>query len=134
MMALDASKRDVCTVRRERTDSASQALILLNGTQFVEAARATADKLIETHGEEDPDKLATEAFRQLTSRYPDKRETAILLRLLREQREFFQDEKETKKFLEVGYYRAKTKNHALLAAVTNFVSTLMNFDETLSKR
>ena len=134
MMALDASKRDVCTVRRERTDSASQALILLNGTQFVEAARATADKLIEKHGEEDLDKLATEAFRQLTSRYPDKRETTILLRLLGEQREFFQDEKETKKFLEVGYYRAKTKNHALLAAVTNFVSTLMNFDETLSKR
>ena len=134
MMALDASKRDVCTVRRERTDSASQALILLNGTQFVEAARATADKLIEKHGEEDLDKLATEAFRQLTSRHPDKRETAILLRLLRDQREFFQDEKETKKFLEVGYYRAKTKNHALLAAVTNFVSTLMNFDETLSKR
>jgi len=134
MMALDASKRDVCTVRRERTDSASQALILLNGTQFVEAARATADKLIEKHGEEDLDKLATEAFRQLTSRYPNKRETAILLRLLRDQREFFQDEKETKKFLEVGYYRAKTKNHALLAAVTNFVSTLMNFDETLSKR
>ena len=52
---------------------------------------------------------------------------------MREQREFFQEEKETKKFLEVGYYR-QTKNHALLAAVTNFVSTLMNFDETLSKR
>ena len=134
MMALDASKRDVCTVRRERTDSATQALILLNGTQFVEAARATADKLIEKHGEEDLDKLATEAFRQLTSRHPDKNETAILMRLLRDQREFFHDEKETKKFLEVGYYRAKTKNQALLAALTNFVSTLMNFDETLSKR
>tara|TARA_B100001115_G_scaffold182171_1_gene177830 strand:+ start:551 stop:4282 length:3732 start_codon:yes stop_codon:yes gene_type:complete len=134
MMALDASKRDVCTVRRERTDSASQALILLNGTQFVEAARATADRLIENHGEENPEKLAREAFRQLTSRYPDERESGILLRLLREQREFFKDEKETKKFLEVGYYRAKTKNSALLAAVTNFVSTLMNFDETLSKR
>ena len=46
MMALDASKRDVCTVRRERTDSPSQSLILLNGTQFVEAARAFADQLI----------------------------------------------------------------------------------------
>ena len=78
--------------------------------------------------------MAREAFRQLTSRYPDERESGILLRLLREQREFFKDEKETKKFLEVGYYRAKTKNSALLAAVTNFVSTLMNFDETLSKR
>ena len=54
MMALDASKRDVCTVRRERTDSPSQALILLNGTQFVEAARAFADQLLIKHGNENP--------------------------------------------------------------------------------
>ena len=50
MMALDASKRDVCTVRRERTDSASQALILLNGTQFVEAARATRTSSLKRMG------------------------------------------------------------------------------------
>ena len=50
MMALDSSKKDICMVKRERTDSAAQSLVLLNGPQFVEAARATAEKLIQKHG------------------------------------------------------------------------------------
>ena len=82
MMALDASKRDVCTVRRERTDSPSQSLILLNGTQFVEAARAFADQLIIKHGTENPAGLINDAFRQLTSRYPSEKEAIILLQFL----------------------------------------------------
>ena len=134
MMALDASKRDVCTVRRERTDSPSQSLILLNGTQFVEAARAFADQLILEFGKNNPVGLANEAFRQLTSRYPTEQEAIILLKLLSEQKEHFTDPKETEKFLNVGYYKAKSKDNSHLAAVTTFVSTLMNFDETLSKR
>jgi hypothetical protein len=134
MMALDASKRDVCTVRRERTDSPSQSLILLNGTQFVEAARAFADHLIMEFGTNNPAGLVKEAFRQLTSRYPTEQEAVILLKLLSEQKEYFTDSKETEKFLKVGYYKPKTKDPLQLAAVTTFVSTLMNFDETISKR
>ena len=134
MMALDASKRDVCTVRRERTDSASQALILLNGIQFVEAARAFADQLIIQHGSENPADLINDAFRKLTSRYPTEKEAIILSQLLSEQKEQFSDPKETEKFLKVGYYKAKSKDLSHLAAVTTFVSALMNFDETISKR
>ena len=134
MMALDASKRDVCTVRRERTDSPSQALILLNGTQFVEAARAFADQLIIKHGTENLVGLINDAFRQLTSRYPSEKEAIILHQLLSEQKAQFTDAKETEKFLKVGYYKAKSKDLSHLAAVTTFVSALMNFDETISKR
>ena len=134
MMALDASKRDVCTVRRERTDSPSQSLILLNGTQFVEAARAFADQLIIKHGTENPSALVNDAFRKLTSRYPSEKEAIILLQLLSEQKEQFKDSKEAEKFLKVGYYKAKSKELSQLAAVTTFVSALMNFDETISKR
>ena len=134
MMALDASKRDVCTVRRERTDSASQALILLNGIQFVEAARAFADQLIIQHGSENPADLINDAFRKLTSRYPTEKEAIILSQLLSEQKEQFSHPKETEKFLKVGYYKAKSKDLSHLAAVTTFVSALMNFDETISKR
>ena len=36
--------------KEERTDSAAQSLVLLNGPQFVEAARATAEKLIQSTG------------------------------------------------------------------------------------
>jgi hypothetical protein len=121
-------------VRRERTDSPSQSLILLNGTQFVEAARALADQLIAKHGENNPMGLINDAFRQLTSRYPSEKEAVILLNLLREQKEYFTDIKEADKFLLVGYYKANSNNPSNLAAVTSMISTLMNFDGTLSKR
>ena len=67
MMTFDSSKKDVCMVRRERTDSASQSLVLLNGPQFLEAARATAHKLVEEFGKEKDGELVAHAFRLLTS-------------------------------------------------------------------
>ncbi|MDG1139390.1 MAG: DUF1553 domain-containing protein [Opitutales bacterium] len=134
MMAMDASKRDVCTVRRERTSSPSQSLIMLNGTQFVEAARATADSLVQTHGNANPRPLIEEAFHNLTSRKPSPEENNILLRLLEEQQSYFTDSNNSKKFLEVGYHKPKSKDLNYLAAVTSLISALMNFDGTLSKR
>ena len=134
MMAMDASKRDVCTVRRERTESPSQSLIMLNGTQFVETARATADSLVQTHGTKNPTPLIEDAFRILTSRKPTNLESEILHHLLDEQKAHFQDQKQAEKFLKVGYYKAKSKDLNYLAAVTNLVSALMNFDGTISKR
>jgi hypothetical protein len=134
MMAMDASKRDVCSVRRERTDSPTQSLIMLNGTQFVEAARAMADTLVQTHGTKDSDRLIEDAFHRLTSRKPTPGETGILHRLLEEQKTCFVDANQTQKYMEVGYYKAKSKDLTYLAAVTNLVSALMNFDGTLFKR
>ena len=100
----------------------------------MEAARAFADQLIMKHGSENPAKLINDAFRQLTSRYPSEKEAIILIQLLSEQKEQFKDFKEAEKFLKVGYYKSKSNELSQLAAVTTFVSALMNFDETISKR
>ena len=114
--------------------SPSQSLIMLNGTQFVEAARATADSLVQTHGNANPRPLIEEAFHNLTSRKPSPEENNILLRLLEEQQSYFTDSNNSKKFLEVGYHKPKSKDLNYLAAVTSLISALMNFDGTLSKR
>ena len=133
MMTLDSSKRAVCMVKRERTDSPSQTLVLLNGPQFVEAARATAQRLIEKHGK-DEQVLVKHAFRLLTSRYPSEKERKVLSQLLAEQQEAFADANRAKEFLNTGEYKAKADDPVRLAAVAALVSTLMNFDETISKR
>ena len=139
MMTFDSSKKDVCMVRRERTDSASQSLVLLNGPQFLEAARATAHKLVEKFGKEKDEELVAHAFRLLTSRKAEERELKILRQLLAEQKGVFSDLDKAKKFLasnplQTGEYKAQTDDPSHLAAVTTLVSALMNFDASLSKR
>ncbi|MEM0968116.1 MAG: DUF1553 domain-containing protein [Verrucomicrobiota bacterium] len=88
MMTLDAAKRDVCSVRREKTTSPLQSLVLLNAPQFVEAARVGGERLLETAGNE-RDLLVRDAFRLLTSRLPSDPEHRILRQLWDEQYRFY---------------------------------------------
>ena len=78
--------------------------------------------------------LSTDAFRMLTSRKPTVKEAGILNRLLSEQIEVYQDHNQSHAFLGVGQVKNQTKNPSYTAAVTSRVSTLMNCDESTSKR
>ena len=46
MITMNANKREVCRMRREITASPLQALVLLNGPQFVEASKVLAGTLV----------------------------------------------------------------------------------------
>jgi hypothetical protein len=84
LLAFDAPRRAVCIAKRERTDSPLQALILMNGIQYVEAARVLGEKLhVEADG--NPSKMIEQAFLRCLSRKPDAREAAICERLYQEQ-------------------------------------------------
>ncbi len=135
MTTLDASKRDVCRVRRERNDSPLQGLVLLNSPQFVEAARVFAAKLIAKHGSND-DALIREVFRNLTSRVPSESEWPILRELLSEQQKLFQSSPENAaEYLKIGQSKDKTKTDPVrVASVAVLVTALMNFDECVTKR
>lgn len=50
MEIFNAPTRETCTVRRDRTDTPLQALVTMNDTQFVEAARVLAQNAIVAGG------------------------------------------------------------------------------------
>lgn len=135
MMSLDASRRDVCTVQRERTSSPLQALVLLNDPQLVEAARILGQEMLQQHGD-NIEAMATEMFRRLTSRQPKPAELAILVKLHQQQLARFNESPEAAdKYLEIGDHPfAENLDKAKLAAAGVLANALMNYDECVTKR
>jgi len=135
MMALDASKRDVCSVKRERTASPLQALVLLNDPQMVEASRVLGEKLHVKHGEAAP-ALVSEAFRILVGRNPSAKESTILVALYTEQLAVFSaDPAKAEEYLKTGDApRDANLSAAKVAAAAVVVNGLLNFDGCVMKR
>ncbi|BDS07809.1 hypothetical protein NT6N_28490 [Oceaniferula spumae] len=130
MMVFDATSREVCTVKRARTNTPLQALVLLNDVQFVEACRVLADKELSADGKLN----ITEAFVTLTGRPPTVDEFAVLNELHAEQLDYFtKAPAAAKKLLTVGAQRS-TKPAPQLAAATVVVQTIFNLDATIWKR
>ena len=134
MMLLDASKRDVCVMRRQRTATPLQALVMLNDPQFVEPARVWAEGLVADGG--DDDDLLAAVFRRMTSRAPSPRERRILGAALAEQRQAYRAAPAAAAALCKVGSRPQTPDldDAEVAAWTIVISTVMNFDEVVRLR
>ena len=135
MISFDAPGRDFCLVKRQKTSTPLQALVLLNDPQYVEAARILAERMIKEGGDSVDEQIEF-AFRLLTSRFPLDHEAEMLKSLFEEEFEGFQEDKtEAQLLLEVGEYPADASlNIADVAARTVVASTIMNFDEAYMKR
>jgi hypothetical protein len=134
MLLFDAPSREYCVVRRPRTNTPLQALALLNDPQFVEAARAFAQRILTEGGNAAEDRLAY-AFRLATARPPKADELKLLSEILSRQREEFRKDKgAAEKLLGVGQFKAGPACSAdELAAWTTIASMLLNLDETVTK-
>jgi hypothetical protein len=129
----DAPDRETCTVRRARTNTPLQALILMNDPTYVEAARKLAERLIIEAAS--TDERVVLAFRLATGRKPRPNELAVLRALLSEQLDAYRrDPQAAAKLLAVGEYpRRESLDAAEVAAWTMIANVVLNLDEAVTK-
>lgn len=123
MTILNAPTRESCIARRERTNTPLQALLLMNETEYLRAARHFAERVLK----EAPESQVGFAYQTITSRLPDKEEVDTLNALLKDL---------------VAGYKAKPelaaalaeRDDAELAAWTMVINTIYNLDITKTRQ
>jgi hypothetical protein len=133
MAIFDASNRDQCEVKRLKTGTPLQALVMMNDPASLEAARVLAQQLILKKNSED--EKITEAFRRIVCRNPKSKELNSLKDYLHQQQEAFTGGKlNATKTLAVGAYPLPANvNKNELAAWMKVCSTIYNLEEAITK-
>ena len=80
MATFDAPNREVCTLRRPRTNTPLQALVTLNDPVFVEVSQALARRMVREGGSVSADR-ALRGFRLMVARHPSTAEIDRLVAL-----------------------------------------------------
>jgi hypothetical protein len=134
MDIFNAPSREVCTVRRERTNTPLQALVTMNDPQFVEAARVLAQNAI-TSSPSDPNDEVEYMASRLLARSFEPKERDIVLSSYRDYLTYYDSvPADAKKLLSVGDSKAPANlPPAKLAAMTMVANEVMNLDEVLVK-
>ena len=134
LKTLDAPEREFCTIRRSRTNTPLQALLLLNGPQFVEAARKLAERML-SEGGTTVDEQIKYGFRLVTARKPSDPELALFREAYETDLKYFtKDQAAALRLLQVGDSASDTKsNPTKLAAFTSLTRVFLNLDEAITK-
>ncbi len=133
MMTFDAASRDLCTVKRQETNTPLQALVLLNDPQLIEASRLLAKTAMDTHMEK-IDQISF-IFKQATSRDPDEEELQMLGNYYSSMLEKVKNEDiGAEDYLSIGAYEIKGEySKYKLAALALTAHSILNLDETISR-
>ena len=135
MTIFDAPNRDVCSVKREVTNTPLQALVLLNDPQFIEAARILSERIQKEKSGTIADKISY-GFRLACGRHPKSSEIKTLMAQYQYEINKLENEAiDQPSILFVGEKpfdkELKPTQTAALAMVCN---TMLNFDEAYMKR
>ncbi len=134
MATFDAPDREKCTVRRARTNTPLQALILMNDPTYLEAARKLAERLL-TDAAKDPAARIRLAFQLAAARQPQAAESKLLAQLAQSQLAVYRkDAALAAKLLALGETKPDPAlPPAELAAWTTVTSAILNLDEVITK-
>ena len=134
MTTFDAPDRETCQVRRARTNTPLQALVLLNDVQFIEAARRFAER-IQTEGGETNDEKLNFAFRSTVGRAPVSSELDRLRKNLMDYQQHFQAQPAAaSELLTVGESPVNAQLDSIQTAAWTLIShLLLNLSETITR-
>lgn len=135
MITFDAPNREVCTVRRTRTNTPLQALVTLNDPVYVEAAQALA-RLIATGTDASVESRVRDGFLRVLARPPSAAELGHAVALYEKALAVYADAPEQAAALIANPENPPPATFvpAELAAWTTVANVLLNLDETLMKR
>ena len=134
MTTFDAPSRESCSVRRERTNTPLQALLLMNDPQFFEAARALAGRTLREGGDT-AESRAAYMFRLCTAREANSEELSILTGAVQDQLAEFKDAADAAdKVIKIAGFKADPEKDVIeLAAWTMVANLVLNLDEVVNK-
>jgi hypothetical protein len=131
MMTFNSSDREICSVRKDKTNTPLQALTLLNNITFVEASRILAERMMREQCH--PESRVTHAFRLVIGRKTNQEEVARLVEDFHFYLQGFQtDPDSAKNLLKIGEAKADPSlKPAEVAAYGLVANTLFNLDEAI---
>lgn len=134
MAIFNAPSRESCTVRRERTNTPLQALVLMNEVQFVEAARELAEMGVRNYPDDRRGRLKDMTLR-VTGRPVNPTDLETLQYAASEFREYFDKSPESaKELIATGDSPPdESLNPVELAAWTMVANTLLNRDDVINE-
>ena len=132
MTIFDAPNRDLCEVRRQKTNTPLQALAMQNDIQVLEGAKVLASQVAKM-GLDDQGSIET-VFNKVLLRDPKVDEMDLLT-------DYYQDcldkfdtaEKDAESLLEIGQKPIEVENGRQTAALMLVAQVLYNLDETITK-
>ena len=128
MTILNAPLRDACIARRERTNTPTQALLLLNEAEYLKAAGQLAGIVLDHPVEQRLDR----AWETVTGRLPDENEKAESEKLIADLKDKYSANPALADQL-CESLRVSTNAKAEVAAWTMLCSMLYNLDITKTK-
>ncbi len=133
MTIFDAPTRESCVSRRERTNTPVQALLLMNESQYFEAARFFAKRLLdEPMSQSDSERLRA-ACESITSHAPGQEEAIALQKALEGFRVIYREDIEGARSMTSDIKLANDALRIELAAWTMVVHSLFNLDATKTR-
>jgi hypothetical protein len=134
LLLFDTPNREICVVKRSRSNTPLQALALLNEVTYVEAARRLAERMLSDGGATAAERIAW-AFRRATARRPAADELAVLGAGLEKRLALFRaDPAKAKALIATGTSKPDAKlDPAELAAYTTTANVILNLDEVVTR-